>query len=1148
VANPGALTLAEDSSLSITLTGSDPDNDPLTYNIVTNPSHGVLTGTAPNLTYTPTPLYYGPDNFTFKVNDGFVDSDPATVNLTIKPINHAPVADSQNLNVRENSSLAITLTGSDPDNDPLTSQIVTYPANGTLVPSGPNVVYTPRSNYSGMDSFTFKVNDGQADSAPAVVKLTVRVNHPPVANPQTLTLKQDTILPILLTGSDPDNDPLTYIVTNPGHGSLSGIAPNLIYTPNLNYHGTDKFTFKVNDGHVNSTAAAVSLTIKNINDSLVANPQSLTLNENTSIPITLTGYDANNNPLTFQVVTVPLYGILTGIAPNLFYTPNAFFYGLDSLTFLVNNGLATASATVKFTINRNPNNPPKAVNDIGITTPMETPVTIDVLNNDSDPDVGDTLSVTYVSQPANGTANINSNDTITYTPNPGFAAPDPDSFFYMITDHHGGIAWAWVEVTVLCVDPQIISFTANNANETTITYGQSVTLSWTSKYSSGGLITGTGGTRKVVSPNGTMTVTPGQLDENKYKLKIINCSYCGGVTEASVLVNVLPNPVTMRTETHLGFDKSKVQSFEDMQTWWKSSPYYVTSLYLPGAPNHQVDTKLSGKQGPKWVQDVLLQGWGLIPIWVGRQDPSTTCETCSTFGGPNGTNTILAKKQGKMDADSGVTAMQKLGLDKTIIYNDLEQYNNIPSDVARAYLSGWVEELHNKQFLAGVYGNLDPALKDFSSSGVTGVTPQLDAVWITLASTPNNPDITIWDLTITPPSPSPPRILPDTLWPNHQRMHQFLIEQLNVTFGGVTFRDPNNSNPNTNKLTIDDDIIDAPVVVGQGIQRVKDFIKNYDPQKTYQFESFEWPQFPQNPLPNAWMDYYIGINDMSGVTNVFINANRQTPQIVGSWSYQDRIPEHHYNYDFLYTIDNQVWPYLGLNCSLTGLNNFGGWASGFWRIESGSGAFVYANNGAYVFNMPNMDYTNATGINDAGQVVGTCWDQMPTPQPPQYYPRCHGFLINVTNVIPGITRDYPGAYYTEFLGINGFGQVVGCYQFDDLIYPELRSYAFIYNYNNDQFSKFDNFPGAVSTSFLGINNNGQIVGSYVDINAQTHGFLYDINKGLPPIEINFPGTGVIWTIPCGINDFGQIVGVYAVDNGGGPNNLKRYYFLATPQL
>src|SRR5439155_704471 len=104
---------------------------------------------------------------------------------------------------------------------------------------------------------------GKVDRAVATVSITVTpVNDPPVANNQSVTTPEDTPKTITLTGSDLDGDSLTFsIVTQPAHGTLSGTAPNLTYTPATNYIGPDSFTFKVNDGKVDSAVATVSITV-----------------------------------------------------------------------------------------------------------------------------------------------------------------------------------------------------------------------------------------------------------------------------------------------------------------------------------------------------------------------------------------------------------------------------------------------------------------------------------------------------------------------------------------------------------------------------------------------------------------------------------------------------------------------------------------------------------------------------------------------------------------------------------------------------------------------------------------------------------------------------------------------------------------------
>jgi hypothetical protein len=139
------------------------------------------------------------------------------------------------------------------------------------------VTYTPAANYNGTDSFAFVANDGQLTSAPALVSITVRaVNDAPVANAQSVTTPQDTVVGITLTGFDVDGDPLTYsVVTTPAHGSLRGSPPSLTYTPVAGYSGSDSFTFLANDGMLSSAPATVSVSVTPAGDviwlSLAAN-------------------------------------------------------------------------------------------------------------------------------------------------------------------------------------------------------------------------------------------------------------------------------------------------------------------------------------------------------------------------------------------------------------------------------------------------------------------------------------------------------------------------------------------------------------------------------------------------------------------------------------------------------------------------------------------------------------------------------------------------------------------------------------------------------------------------------------------------------------------------------------------------------------
>ena len=261
--NDKSVSTDEDRSVGIILSATDPDSDPLTYIVKIEPSHGVLAGVAPNITYTPITDYVGTDQFTFIVNDGMSDSNEATVSITINPVNDRPTADNKSATTDEDTPAAMTLTGSDVDGDSLTFSVLTNPSHGTLSGTAPNLTYTPASDFNGSDSFTFKVNDGKLDSIAATVAITVNpLNDPPTASNQSLTAYQGSSTSITLLAQDIDSTLLTYrIQDNPAFGSLSGTPPNVTYTPGSGFSGEDMFTFYATDGESNSNIAQVVIKV-----------------------------------------------------------------------------------------------------------------------------------------------------------------------------------------------------------------------------------------------------------------------------------------------------------------------------------------------------------------------------------------------------------------------------------------------------------------------------------------------------------------------------------------------------------------------------------------------------------------------------------------------------------------------------------------------------------------------------------------------------------------------------------------------------------------------------------------------------------------------------------------------------------------------
>lgn len=386
-----SIATNEDTAQAIVLAGSDLDGDALTFVIASAPAHGTLTGTVPNLVYTPDAHYHGADSFTFKSNDGNAMSPAATVTITIAPVNDAPVALAQAISTDRDVARVITLAGTDADGDALTYRITTAPTHGTLALDGARATYTPATGYTGADSFAFTVKDAALESAPATVAITIEaVNRAPIATAQSVSTDEDVALAIVLAATDADGDALSFEVTTaPTHGTLSGTAPTLTYTPSAHYVGTDTLTFVAKDATTSSAPATVTITVRAVNAAPVANAQSVQTARDTAKTIALSATDADNDALTYRIATNPSHGTAALSGNVVTYTPTTGYTGSDSFAFVANDGTVdSAPATVALTItadNRAPTITSTPITTLDENTAYRYPLTA------TDPD-GDTLA------------------------------------------------------------------------------------------------------------------------------------------------------------------------------------------------------------------------------------------------------------------------------------------------------------------------------------------------------------------------------------------------------------------------------------------------------------------------------------------------------------------------------------------------------------------------------------------------------------------------------------------------------------------------------------------------------------------------------------------------------------------------------------
>src|SRR5215211_5119966 len=294
VAAAQLVSTNEDTAKQIAVSGTDVETCELTFSNGTGPGHGSLStftnhacvAGSPNadsadVTYTPDANYNGPDSFTFKVNDGTTESAPATVPITVSSVNDVPVAVADSYSTNEDTPKSVAAPGvlandTDADNDTLHATLVggpTHASSFTLNSDG-SFDYTPTANYNGSDSFTYKANDGTADSNVATVTLTINsVNDAPVANNDSYSTNEDTPLSIASPGvlandTDVDSSLSAVLVSGPAHAASFALNANgsFNYTPAANYNGPESFTYNANDGTADSNVATVSITVNAVND------------------------------------------------------------------------------------------------------------------------------------------------------------------------------------------------------------------------------------------------------------------------------------------------------------------------------------------------------------------------------------------------------------------------------------------------------------------------------------------------------------------------------------------------------------------------------------------------------------------------------------------------------------------------------------------------------------------------------------------------------------------------------------------------------------------------------------------------------------------------------------------------------------------
>ena len=460
-AQPDVYATDEDEALTVDAPGvlgndADADGDPLTAVLAGGVANGTL-DLRPDgsFTYTPNADFSGTDSFTYRASDGTATSAAATVTITVGDTNDPPVARNDARTTPEDVAVRVDVLANDtdPDGDALTVLSVTQPTRGAVVvvEGGAAVRYTPDPNTSGADTFTYTVSDGNGATATATVTVTVTpVNDPPrfTSEPDT-TATEGALYTYVVTATDPEGDDLEFssdplpdwLSLSPGAATDDGSVV-LEGTPGDDDAGSYEIVLRVTDGTADTTQA-FTLVVADVDAPPIARDDAATTTPGTAVTVAVLENDTDDGPLAVVEVTDPANGTAEIVGNAVRYTPDGGFSGTDSFAYTVSDGTSTATATVTITV---ANGAPTAQNDAA-TTAEDTAVTVPVLANDTDPD-GDALSVTAVSDPANGTAEI-VEGAVRYTPAPDFNGTD--TFTYTVSDGTA-TATATVTVTVTPVD------------------------------------------------------------------------------------------------------------------------------------------------------------------------------------------------------------------------------------------------------------------------------------------------------------------------------------------------------------------------------------------------------------------------------------------------------------------------------------------------------------------------------------------------------------------------------------------------------------------------------------------------------------------------------------------------------------------------
>ncbi|HNT78594.1 MAG TPA: Ig-like domain-containing protein, partial [Anaerolineae bacterium] len=428
-AQADAATTQENTPVTVDVLDNDEDlnGDALTVTGLEGVTQGVVTWSGALVTYTPTASFNGTTVFTYVVTDGALSSR-APVVITVNPTNDPPVAVDDTATTPEDTAVNIAVLSNDSDVDSPSAQwsvtVVGAAASGAAVRQSATMVrYTPNENFNGTDAFTYTMSDGDGGTATAWVTVTVTpVNDPPVAGADFVSTPENTprLIAVLTNDTDVDGDALILAAVGvPTSGNAAIQGNQVLYTPATGYDGIATFTYTVSDGSA-SDGGLVTVDVGVPNQAPTAMDDEVTTPEDTpvDIPVLDNDTDLDGDPLFIAA----LGGTGRAVIVNTFirYTPANNFYGAESFTYTVSDGLLTDTTWVTVTVT--PVNDVPVARADGYSTDTDTVLSVPapgVLANDTDVE-GTALSAFLVSNVTHGALTLRSDGSFIYTPTTGF--------------------------------------------------------------------------------------------------------------------------------------------------------------------------------------------------------------------------------------------------------------------------------------------------------------------------------------------------------------------------------------------------------------------------------------------------------------------------------------------------------------------------------------------------------------------------------------------------------------------------------------------------------------------------------------------------------------------------------------------------------